>query len=113
MEMYSPCLVHITTRTSTEATTIAQTLVDEKLAACCSIVQQVHSIYRWEESVRHETESLILCKTSRHLFPQLEARVLQMHPYDVPEILMTHIEGGSEPYLRWLKSSIRTEESLP
>ncbi len=100
------CIVHITAGSFPEAQTIAQTLVNERLAACCTIIPAAHSYYRWEGQLQHEEESLIICKTVESAFPDLERRVREIHSYDVPEMIMTLVTGGSEQYLDWVSSSV-------
>jgi len=89
------------------ATGIARTLVTERLAACANVVPGLRSIYRWEGSVQDDAEVLLLLKTRAARCPALAARVKDLHPYEVPEVLELPVTGGSEAYLEW----VRTESS--
>lgn len=85
---------------------IARALVDERLAACVSLVPEVRSVYRWEGRTEESREVLLVAKTRAVLFPSLEARVRALHPYDVPEIVALPLTDGSRPYLSWLDASV-------
>ena len=99
-------LVVLTTAPSREeAERIAQVLVEERLAACVNVVPGVRSIYRWEDEIHVEDEVLMLVKTSRASFSALEARVNDLHPYDVPEIVGLAPEAVSASYLRFLEEN--------
>lgn len=87
---------------------IARALVEERLAACVNVVAGVRSIYRWEGSVHDEVEALLIVKTRAERALDLEARVRELHPYEVPEVLRIDAAGGSPPYLAWLM-----EETAP
>ena len=84
------------------ARSIARSLVDERLAACGSIVPAITSIFRWQGAVQEEAESLLVLKTSADRVPALSARVTELHPYDVPEVLALSVDAGLQPYLDWL-----------
>jgi len=88
-----------------ESQSIAKTLVGEKLAACVSIIPSVKSIYVWQGDICHEQESLLLIKTSRACWSDLEKRIQGLHSYTVPEIIALPIEAGHSPYLQWLYES--------
>ena len=91
-----------------EATNVGHTLVEEKLAACATIIPAVNSIYRWEGKVTSAPEILLLLKTSAELVPALEARLHELHSYLMPEFLVLPVEAGSSSYLDWLKDSLRS-----
>jgi periplasmic divalent cation tolerance protein len=97
--------VHITAPDAERAAEMARTLVGEGLCACVNIVKEVRSIYVYEGRICDEPEVLCLVKTRPELFPRLEARVRELHPYQVPEILAFAVEEGSAPYLDWLRAS--------
>lgn len=81
---------------------IARILVEEGLAACVNIVPTVRSIYRWEGKVTDDSETLALIKTTAERYDALAARLIGLHPYEVPELIAFTIEGGHPPYLAWL-----------
>ena len=83
---------------------IARALVDERLAACVSVVGAMRSIYRWEGAVQDEAEVLLIAKTRADCEEALARRVRALHPYDVPEILALPAVGGSAAYLDWVRA---------
>ncbi len=92
---------------------LARTLVEEGLAACVNLVPGLASIYRWEGRVVEDREVLLLAKTTTLAFPKLKARVLELHPYQVPEILALPVAEGHGPYLAWLRESLGEPGSGP
>jgi periplasmic divalent cation tolerance protein len=99
--------VHITCPTRAQATAMARALVEERLAACVNILDGVRSVFQWKGALNEEDEVLCLVKTRRELWPALTARVGQLHPYEVPEILAFEVAAGSAAYLDWLKQSTK------
>jgi periplasmic divalent cation tolerance protein len=100
--MSEPIVVFVTCGEEDEAVTIAQTLVEERLAACVSIVPPVRSIYRWEGKIWDEEEFLLIIKTEKERFQNLQEKVKSLHSYSVPEIIGLPIVEGSPDYLKWL-----------
>lgn len=94
--------VLITAPNADVAAQIARTVVDERLAACVSLVPGVRSIYRWEGRVCDEQEVLLIAKAPRAGFDALAARVKALHPYQVPEILAVDAAAGFGPYVDWV-----------
>ncbi len=84
------------------AAAIAEALVTERLAACVNRLPGVCSTYRWEGKVEHADETLLLIKTTQAALPALTARVAELHPYEVPEVIAVQAVGGLEPYLAWV-----------
>jgi periplasmic divalent cation tolerance protein len=101
-------LVWTTLGADADARTLAETLVNERLAACVTVQAPMDSVYRWRGSVEHERERQILIKTTTERVPALAARVRELHPYDLPEFLVTPVVSGSEAYLAWLRESTNT-----
>ena len=87
------------------ATALARALVEEGLAACVNLVPGVRSIYRWEGKLQEDEEVLCLIKTRPAVFDRARARILALHPYEVPEILAFAVDDGSPAYLDWLRKS--------
>lgn len=85
---------------------IARTLVEERLVACVNLVPGVRSIYRWEDAVQDDAEVLLVAKTAAVRAEALAARVREVHPYDVPEVLLLPVHGGSAPYLDWVREEV-------
>ena len=104
--MISPLLVYITTATPEEARSLAETLVQERLAACCTVIEGARSIYRWESEVKQEQETLMMIKTMSNVYSDLEKRVRELHSYDTPEIIAVDIKAGSRDYLVWLQGEV-------
>ena len=85
---------------------IGRLLVEEKLAACANLLPAMRSIYRWQGAVQDEQEALLLVKTTGAGFDALRARVVELHPYETPEVLALPVQAGHLPYLEWLRSSV-------
>lgn len=100
------CIVWITAGSLEQATAIARTMVEERLAACCTVLPAVRSVYRWKGDVHEDEEHLLICKTRISMFARLEARVRELHSYELPEIIRTDIAGGSAPYLEWIDETL-------
>jgi periplasmic divalent cation tolerance protein len=100
-------LVLTTTGSHEEATRLARTLVEERLAACATLIPSVQSIYQWQGRVESSTETLLLLKTGPEQLAALEARIHELHSYQTPEFLVLGVEAASDPYLDWLQSSLR------
>lgn len=98
-------IVMVTAPSRTEATTIAQALVEEKLAACVSLLP-VHSIYRWQGEIHQDDEWQLLIKSELAKFSLLEARIQALHSYEVPEIIALPILRGSQAYLSWISQQV-------
>ena len=88
-----------------DVTTLARTLVDERLAACVNVLPLMQSIYRWEGKVEEASERQLIIKTTERKVEALKQRLSSLHPYDVPECLVIAITGGGDDYLRWLSDS--------
>lgn len=100
-------IVLTTAASPEEAEGLARTLVEERLAACVSVIPSVQSVYRWQGAVEAATETLLLMKTSAEQVPALEARLQALHSYQTPEFLVLPVESGSGGYLEWLAASLR------
>ncbi len=96
-------VVMVTAPDEEVAATIARTLVEERLAGCVNIIKGVRSVYSWEGKVEDEPEVIMLIKTKQSLYKSLERRVIDVHPYSVPEVICLDIKDGYEGYLNWLK----------
>jgi periplasmic divalent cation tolerance protein len=88
---------------------IAQALVGERLAACVQTLPGVASTYRWQGEVQVADEVLLLIKTSRARLDALKARLPDLHPYDLPELIVLDAVDGLERYLHWVEA----ETALP
>jgi periplasmic divalent cation tolerance protein len=104
--MKSYIQISTTTETKEQAQTIAQHLVEAKLAACVQITGPITSIYRWKGKVENAEEWLCLIKTRDDLFKKVEAAIKKMHPYETPEIIAVPIVKGSKEYLNWIDENL-------
>src|SRR6188474_3172014 len=95
-------IVFMTAVNGEEATRLAEMLVGAHLAACVQILPEIESVYRWQEKIERSSEVLLLVKTTRGKFDELEREVRALHSYDTPEIVAVPIVAGSAPYLEWL-----------
>ena len=84
---------------------IAEALVGEGLAACVNLLPGVHSVYRWHGGVEQADEVLLLAKTTRDRMDPLQARLLELHPYELPELLAVEAAGGLPAYLDWVANA--------
>lgn len=88
------------------AAKLAKTLVDERLAACVNRVPGVVSTYRWQGRMQTDAEELLLIKTTRAGYAALEARLAQLHPYEVPALYALPVERGLAAYLDWVRANV-------
>lgn len=85
---------------------IAKKVVDTQLAACANIIPGLTSIYTWEGKTETSSEVLLLLKTTESVYPRLEQSLIQLHPYDCPEVIGVPIQQGNKGYLEWLTNSV-------
>jgi len=98
-------VVFITAANGEEATRLADMLVGAHLAACVQILPEMESVYRWQGKIERQSEVLLIAKTMRGKFDELEREVRALHSYDTPEIVAVPIVTGSAPYLEWLNQA--------
>jgi len=98
------CVVMVTVGELDEAERVADALVGERLAACCCLLPRVRSVYRWKGEICRDEETVMLIKTRRERFAALRDRVIEMHSYEVPEVIALPIVAGHIPYLEWLRA---------
>jgi periplasmic divalent cation tolerance protein len=85
---------------------VAEAAVMERLAACAHVDGPLHSTYRWQGAVESAIEWSCRLKTTAERLPALVARIRELHPYDVPEIVAVAIADGDPAYLRWIQESV-------
>jgi periplasmic divalent cation tolerance protein len=102
-----PVLISTTTATMEEARAIASRLVEEQLAACVQIVDPITSVYTWQGNIEDEREVLLLIKSTQDLVSPVADLLDRIHPYEVPELIVTPIVDGSTAYLSWLGENLR------
>lgn len=86
---------------------LARTLVEERLAACVNAVPGIRSTYRWQGQIEQADEVLLMIKTSRDRLDALTARLQELHPYELPEVLAVEVCDGLDAYLAWLTEQTR------
>jgi periplasmic divalent cation tolerance protein len=101
--MSESIVVLVTCGAEEEAVKIAHSLVENRLAACVNLISPIRSIYRWEGKIWDEKEWLLIIKTQKQRFEELEKKVKSLHSYSVPEIMGLPIVEGSASYLKWLE----------
>lgn len=95
-------VVYCTVPTREAGEALAEVLVGERLAACVNLVPGLRSIYRWNGAVQRDDELLAIVKTTRARFEALRARLVEVHPYEVAEVLALPVIAGHAPYLDWV-----------
>ncbi len=85
----------------------AESLVAQHLAACVNVLPEMQSFYWWKDKVEKDRERQVLVKTTAVKLDDLQARICEMHPYEVPEIVVLRVDGGDEAYLNWLGQATR------
>lgn len=106
MDANEAIVVFITTANSEEAARLAGMLVEWRLAACVQILPEMESVYRWQGKTERQKEVLLIAKTTKSRFAELETKVRASHSYETPEIVALPVVAGSAPYLEWLNSSV-------
>lgn len=104
-------VVFITAPNKDEAARLAEMLVTTRLAGCVQILPGVESVYRWQGQVERQEEVLLIAKTVRARFEELEREVRALHSYETPEIVAVPA-FGSVPYLEWLRASVIADASV-
>jgi periplasmic divalent cation tolerance protein len=99
--------VFTTTSTESDARKIATALVKQRLAACVQVLGPLASTYHWQGKIESNEEWLCLIKSTTELYPELEATIRELHPYEVPEILAVPVLTGCQDYLDWLKTELK------
>jgi periplasmic divalent cation tolerance protein len=86
---------------------VARVLVDERLAACVTLLGPATSVYRWQGTVESAQESPLLIKVAAERLPALQERLLQLHPYDLPELIALPVVAGLSAYIDWALAASR------
>lgn len=110
-----PLVIYCTCPDRAVAERIATALVDEGLAACVNILPGLTSIYRWQGQRQCDSELLLIIKTLNQVYPSLETRIRELHPYEVVEVIALPILQGAADYLAWIEASLNkaAEDSGP
>jgi len=105
----STCIVLVTAPNKECAKEIGKKALEQKLCACVSIQDSITSLFHWEGKIQEENECLLIIKSTQEAFDTLELCIKSNHPYDVPEIISLPITKAHEPYIKWLKESVKKE----
>jgi periplasmic divalent cation tolerance protein len=108
--MTDKILVFVTCGNAKEAEQIGRSLVEKRLAACVNVLPGLTSWYWWENKLTQDQEILMVIKSSREIFRELEKEVLRLHSYAVPEVVALPIVEGSMNYLSWIEQSLRKSD---
>ena len=101
--MPNECVLVLTTVPDDErGEALAHTLVDDRLAACVNLHAPMVSIYRWKDHVERDTERQLVIKTTRDRLSAIEARLHELHSYELPEFIIVSIDEGSAAYVKWV-----------
>ncbi|BAO42966.1 divalent-cation tolerance protein CutA [Thiolapillus brandeum] len=109
MNEFEYLLVLCTCPTGKAAEHLAQSLVERKLAACVNISSPVLSVYRWKNKIEKDEEALLYIKTHTASWSTLEQAILELHPYDLPEIIALPLARGNKRYLNWVGENLCTD----
>ena len=90
------------------AESLGRALVEASLAACVNVLPGVRSIYRWNDAVQSDEEALMIVKTTAACLAAARERLVELHPYEVPEVVALPVADGHHAYLSWVASSTRT-----
>ncbi len=96
-------MIFTTVADDERAEQLARRLVDERLAACGNLYPPMTSHYRWQGKLEQDSERQMVIKTTRDRVPALDARLAQLHAYELPEFLVVPVADGSQAYLKWVK----------
>ena len=105
-------LILTTTDDWSVARKIAGALIEKKLAACCSIIENAQSIYEWNGKLEETGEYMMFIKTTDDAVEEAEREINRVHNYEVPETLVLATEAASSPYLRWVLDSVKPKKRL-
>jgi periplasmic divalent cation tolerance protein len=94
------------------AQSVASRLVEERLAACAQILGPGSSTYWWDGKVERASEWHCHLKTTTARQSELQRRIRELHPYEVPEIIVMAIKGGEASYLSWIEETVRPTPDL-
>ena len=107
--MPSECVLVLTTVPDDErGEALARTLVDDRLAACVNLQAPMVSIYRWKDQVERDTERQLMIKTTRDRLSAIEARLHELHSYELPEFIVMSIDEGGAAYVKWVIDQTRS-----
>jgi periplasmic divalent cation tolerance protein len=98
--------VYVTTASREEALLIGRTLVGERLAACANVIDGMRSIYRWNDEIRDEGETVLILKSLATALPALTARIKALHSYECPCVAALPVTGGNDAFMEWIAAQV-------
>ena len=102
-------IVLTTMPAGSEAVRLAKILVEERLAACVNVQNEMQSVYRWKGKTEQDSEQQLVIKTMSERVPALRKRIRSLHPYEGPEFVVIKLSDGDKDYLSWLKDAVSKE----
>ena len=99
--------IYSTTGNMEDAKKIAHSLVEEKLVACVNIIPKIESVYRWQGKIEEDSECVLIAKTTDKNVDKTIQRIKELHPYDLPDIIVLPIIGGLKEYLNYVKDETK------
>ena len=105
--MTDKVVILVTAANQDEGRKIARRLVEAELAACVNILPPIESVYRWQGQIAEEAECLLIIKSPKALYAEIETEILKLHSYRTPEIICLSIVEGFSNYLRWIAESVK------
>ena len=106
MEKNQNCLVYVTVKDEGEGLSIAQKVVEKRLAACANLYPQIKSIFNYQNQIQTQDEAVLILKTTAQAYDKLESFIIEIHSYDDPCILKLTIEGGATDFMSWIKDTV-------
>lgn len=100
-------LIYITTKNITEAYSLANHLIKQRLAVCCNIIPKIESVYHWQGKIEKASESAIFCKTKKELVSKIIKEIKELHSYEVPCVISFEIKEGNEEFLKWINKETK------
>jgi len=89
-----------------EAMKVGKALLEEKVAACINIIDNMNSMYVWKGEVQNDQEVVVIAKTTREKIPALIEKVKAVHSYECPCIIALPVESGYLPFMQWVKEEV-------
>ena len=106
----NPIIIYTSIDSKKNAKTLAEIIINNHLAACVNIIPIEESIYYWEGKLESESEFQLMIKTDVKYKSSIEELIKINHPYELPEVIVIHIDDGSKEYLNWIKNNLRIKD---
>lgn len=98
-------LLYITSPSKDEALKISSSLISNKFAACCNILEGATSVYEWEGEIKQESEVIIIAKTSSNIVENAIEHIKSIHPYECPCIVAVNIDNSNHDFSKWVEEA--------